>query len=97
MIYCRGVLFCLLLWPELLVAYQLPSRKWSHDLKTGYKRRVAADPSFPAKSITEVLLAAGTQLTAEWTRRGTSRLMPEIDFVIPAILTAMFGYVCAVP
>lgn len=77
-----------------VTAYQgisIPTKKWSKQLSTGYKLRVAADPSFPVKSITEVLLAAGTQLTAEWNRRGRHRLLPEIDFVIPAILTAIFG------
>lgn len=77
--------------PFTSLAYQSPLRRWSKELKTGYSRRVAADPSFPAKSITEVLLAAGTQLTAEWNRRGATRMIPEIDFVIPGILTAVFG------
>jgi hypothetical protein len=94
---------CVFLWMFVLVsvlrqngggvfAYQIPALKqWSNQLETGYKRRVAANPSFPAKSITEVLLAAGTQLAAECNRRGTSRLLPEIDFVVPAIFTAVFG------
>jgi hypothetical protein len=74
-----------------VAAYQSPLRRWSQDFKTGYSRRVAADPSFQAKSVTEVFLAAGTQLTAEWNRRGSDRLLPEIDFVIPGVLTAVFG------
>jgi hypothetical protein len=83
-------LLCLLL-PSAR-AYQLPLlKRWSQQLTTGYRRRVAADPSFPQKSVTEVLLAAGTQYTAEWNRRGADRLIPEIDFVVPAILTAVFG------
>ena len=75
-----------------VAAYQgISLPKWSKQLSTGYKLRVAADPSFPAKSVTEVLLAAGTQLAAEWNRRGADRLLPEIDFVAPAVLTAIFG------
>eukprot|EP00980_Cylindrotheca_fusiformis_P007063 scaffold1482_cov120-Cylindrotheca_fusiformis.AAC.5 len=72
-------------------AYQSPLGRWSREIKSGYSRRLAADPSFPAKSVTEVLLAAGTQLAAEWNRRGADRLIPEIDFVIPGVLTAVFG------
>lgn len=78
--------------PFTVDAYQSPSlRRWSQEFKDGYSRRVAADPSFSAKSVTEVFLAAGTQLTAEWNRRGADRLLPEIDFVIPGVLTAVFG------
>lgn len=65
--------------------------QWKKQLEQGYQSRVAADPSFPQKSLTEVLLAAGTQLAAECTRRGVHRLIPEADFVLPAILTAVFG------
>lgn len=57
----------------------------------GYHRRVNADPSFFWKSITEVLVAAGTQLMAEWNRRGASRMVSELDFVVPAVMTAVFG------
>ena len=77
--------------PFAAVAYQSPIKQWSQDLQMGYRRRITADPAFKVKSITEVLLAAGTQLTAEWNRRGTARLLPEIDFVVPGILTAVFG------
>ena len=56
-----------------------------------YQRRVAADPSFLAKSITEVILAAGTQLVAEVNRRGINRMIPEIDFVVAGVLTAIAG------
>jgi len=56
----------------------------------GFERRAAADPSFAAKSVVEVFLAAGTQLTAEWDRRGV-RMVPEIDFVLAGVLTAIFG------
>lgn len=51
---------------------------------------MTADPSFAVKSITEVLLAAGTQFTAEYERRG-SNLLAEMDFVTAGILTAIFG------
>ena len=64
---------------------------WSKRIQTGYRRRVAADPNFLSKSVTEVLVAAGTQLTAEWNRRGADRLLPEIDFVVPGILSAVAG------
>lgn len=66
-------------------------KRLGDQLKTGYERRVTADPSFPQKSVTEVILAAGTQFAAEWNRRGADRLLPEADFVLPAILTAIFG------
>ena len=85
---CCGLL---IVTSRTALGYQLPMKQWTNELKTGYERRVAADPSFASKSITEVLLAAGTQLTAEWNRRGTARMLPEIDFVVPAILTAVFG------
>ena len=78
--------------PIVVAAYQLPNpSEWTRKLKIGYEQRIAADPSFPIKSATEVLLAAGTQLTAEWNRRGADRLLQEIDFVVPAILSAVFG------
>lgn len=74
-------------------SYQLlPSvTKWSKQIQGGYQCRIAADPSFPQKSLTEVLLAAGTQFAAEWNRRGADHLILEADFVLPAILTAVFG------
>ncbi len=74
-------------------AYQVVpiASKWKLQLQEGYRRRVAADPSFAQKSFTEVLLAAGTQFAAEWSRRGGDRLIPEADFVVPAVLTAVFG------
>lgn len=65
--------------------------KWFQSISKSYARRVAADPSFTQKSITELLLAAGTQLTAEWNRRGAHRLIPELDFVVGGVLTAMAG------
>jgi hypothetical protein len=66
-----------------------PIKSWTRDIAVGYDRRVAADPSFPAKSVAEVFLAVGTQFTAEWQHRGTSQLLPEIDFVLAGILTAV--------
>jgi Protein RETICULATA-related len=68
-----------------------PLQRWNDQLQKGYQRRVAADPAFASKSVTEVLVAAGTQFTAEWNRRGAHRLLPELDFVVPAILTAVIG------
>jgi len=72
---------------SVVQSYQLsPSvTKWRQQIQDGYDRRVAADPSFLQKSFTEVLLAAGTQLAAEWNRRGSGRLLAEVDFVLPAI------------
>jgi hypothetical protein len=82
-----------LVTPVVVQSYQsIPSvTKWSKQIREGYQCRVAADPSFLQKSFTEVLLAAGTQFAAEWNRRGAARLIPEADFVLPAILTAVFG------
>ena len=78
---------------EQVDAYQVvPTvKRWGQEIREGYRCRVVADPSFPQKSLTEVLVAAGTQFAAEWNRRGASRLIPEADFVVPAILTAVFG------
>ena len=89
----RALPFVLLLNQSAFVdGYRPPSlTAWSKRIQTGYRRRLAADPSFISKSITEVLVAAGTQLTAEWNRRGADRLLPEIDFVIPGILSAVAG------
>jgi hypothetical protein len=52
---------------------------------------VAADPSFPVKSVAEIFLAAGTQMAAEWNQRGVSRMRPELDFVVAGVLTACYG------
>jgi len=89
-IVCVSVLYCFLS-SCLRTAHGLSVRNWTNQIKKGYQQRVAADPSFPTKSVTEVLVAAGTQLTAEWNRRGADRLLPELDFMVPAILTAVFG------
>jgi len=67
------------------------TRFWNKQVRNGYQRRINADPSFFGKSIVEVLVAAGTQLMAEWNRRGASRMVSELDFVVPAVLTAVFG------
>ena len=67
------------------------SPSWKLQLKNAYDRRVNADPSFFSKSITEIIVAAGTQLMAELNRRGVSRIIPELDFVLPAIFAAIFG------
>ena len=97
---CRAMKSPILLVVWILVvllpsslSYQTPKpiARWTKGIQSGYEQRIAADPSFPVKSITEVFLAAGTQLTAEWSRRGADRLLPEIDFVFPAILAAVFG------
>ena len=60
-------------------------------IRQGYARRVAADPSFLSKSILEVILAALTQYMAEVSRRGKDRILPEIDFVLAGVLTAVCG------
>lgn len=57
----------------------------------GFKQRLAADPSFTTKSIIEVFLAASTQMSAEWNRRGAGQILPQIDFVVAGVLTAMAG------
>ena len=61
-------------------------------ISKGYQRRKNADRQFVQKSLVEILVAAGTQLMAEWNRRGSFRtILLQIDFVIPAVLTAVFG------
>lgn len=84
-----SLLLCL--YTTTSLSFKNPVRTWTKDIKIGYDRRVAADASFPQKSIAEVLLAAGTQLTAEWQRRGAERLLPEAEFVIAGVLTAVVG------
>lgn len=68
-----------------------PIKSIPKEIAIGYQRRIAADPSFQSKSIAEVLLAASTQFVAEWNRRGSNRIIPEIDFVLAGILTAVIG------
>ena len=65
--------------------------KLTTTIKEQFELRLAADPNFVSKSITEVILAAGTQFTAEFTRRGASNIIPQIDFVIAGIFTAIAG------
>jgi hypothetical protein len=55
------------------------------------QRRLLADPSFIKKSVVEVSLAALTQLLAEIGKRGRDRILPEIDFVLAGLLTAVAG------
>jgi len=89
-----GVLFllsALCAHPATSFSLKNPVQSWTKEIAVGYERRVAADPSFPAKSVAEVFLAAGTQLTAEWQRRGAARLLPEIEFILAGVLTAVAG------
>eukprot|EP00559_Dactyliosolen_fragilissimus_P006244 CAMPEP_0184871282 /NCGR_PEP_ID=MMETSP0580-20130426/40603_1 /TAXON_ID=1118495 /ORGANISM="Dactyliosolen fragilissimus" /LENGTH=253 /DNA_ID=CAMNT_0027373915 /DNA_START=269 /DNA_END=1026 /DNA_ORIENTATION=+ len=69
--------------------------KKSHDFSSSfvrqYRQRLAADPNFFIKSIIEICVAASTQLAAEVSRRGLAGILPEIDFVIAGILTAIAG------
>jgi Protein RETICULATA-related len=65
--------------------------QWTSDIAIGYQRRVAADPSFPLKSATEIVVAASTQFAAEWSRRGRDQLLPQFDFVLAGVLTAVYG------
>jgi len=60
-------------------------------IKEGYEQRISADPEFLSKSIFEVIIAASTQFLAEVGRRGRQRILPEIDFVVAGVLTAVFG------
>ena len=69
----------------------LPIRHCTQEIRTGYQRRCAADPAFPIKSLTEVILAAGTQLAAEYKRRGSDHIITEVDFVVAGVLTAIYG------
>lgn len=79
------------LWLCPSAAWSLKSTKVAQSIGTGFQQRVAADPTFPQKSITEILLAAGSQMTAEWNRRGNAGLRNEIDFVVAGVLTACYG------
>lgn len=62
-----------------------------NNIQTQYAQRIAADPNFLQKSVTEVILAAGTQFMAEIGKRGIHQIVTEIDFVIAGILTAIAG------
>ncbi len=63
----------------------------SHAFSDSLQRRLSADPSFIQKSMAEVTLAALTQLLAEIGRRGKNRILPEFDFVLAGLLTAVAG------
>jgi hypothetical protein len=89
-IWRRLVLFSSTLVVAHGLALPVPAH-WIQDLQKGYGRRCQADARFPLKSLTEVVLAAGTQLAAEYDRRGAVRIVPEIDFVVAGVLTAMYG------
>mmetsp|Transcript_14772 Transcript_14772/g.23102 ORF Transcript_14772/g.23102 Transcript_14772/m.23102 type:complete len:278 (-) Transcript_14772:2428-3261(-) len=86
--------FCITLFcisqqtPSLALA---PVRKFKDNFKNGYEQRVTADPRFAEKSAVEIIVAAGTQFTAELNRRGKTHLIPELDFVVAGILTAIAG------
>jgi Protein RETICULATA-related len=68
------------------------AQSWKSDIAIGYRRRVAADPSFPLKSMTEIFVAASTHLAAQWRRcGGRDQLLPQFDFVLAGILTAVYG------
>mmetsp|Transcript_4372 Transcript_4372/g.5107 ORF Transcript_4372/g.5107 Transcript_4372/m.5107 type:complete len:433 (+) Transcript_4372:85-1383(+) len=67
-------------------------RNTKQQLQYGLIRRVNADSYFLSKSLIEIIVASGTQFMAELNRRGgLSRTIIEFDFVLPAILTAIFG------
>lgn len=72
-------------------AWAVSPRKIVQPIAKGYNQRLKADPSFLQKSATEVFLAAVTQFSAEWSKRGATRIMPEIDFVVAGVLTAVAG------
>lgn len=82
--------FILLAWPLVEALKFNVVAKTKLSVITGLNQRLAADPSFLKKSVTEVVIAAGTQLSAEWNRRGAS-ILPELDFVVAGVLTAVFG------
>ena len=94
----REIFAKILLWIVLLHAAVNPASAWAvsprkivEPIAKGYNRRLKADPSFPQKSATEVFLAAVTQFSAEWSKRGATRIMPEVDFVVAGVLTAVAG------
>mmetsp|Transcript_6767 Transcript_6767/g.10280 ORF Transcript_6767/g.10280 Transcript_6767/m.10280 type:complete len:332 (-) Transcript_6767:11-1006(-) len=73
-----------------LVVQYLDFGKMIRNARKGYMQRLDADPLFLSKSILEVFIATSTQLFAEISVRG-KMLIPEIDFVIAGILTAIAG------
>jgi hypothetical protein len=77
-----------------IVALLVPSASSSsvaRSVSRGYRARVAADPNFLAKSLLEVILAAGSQMAAEVSRRGARGCATEVDFVVAGVLTAIAG------
>lgn len=88
-----------LLFPSLLLTYQSTGAlsigsslsSWKNEVHLGFERRIAADPAFLKKSVVEVFLAASTQLSAELSQRGSHRMIPEVDFVVAGVLTAIVG------
>jgi Protein RETICULATA-related len=68
-----------------------PLQKWRRDVRLGWEARTNADPNFAFKSTAEVALAALTQLSAEWKSRGLRRMLPEVDFVVGGVVTAIAG------
>lgn len=74
-----------------LQVVESPIRKIVGKVKNGYNQRVAADPTFPQKSMAELFLAASTQLAAEVERRGSDQILSQFDFVLAGVLTAVFG------
>ena len=77
--------------PARTTALSSPISKVSRSISNGLQQRLAADPSFAMKSFSELVLAAGSQFAAEWSRRGAANLVPELDFVVAGVLTAMAG------
>ncbi len=61
------------------------------EIKYQFRIRVAADPDFVQKSIVEIIFAILMQFAAEVSKRGRHRIVPEIDFVIAGIFTAIAG------
>lgn len=94
-VFVRSLLLALLIFSSNIVESKSlmtanPFKTLKQEIALGYEQRIAADPSFKFKSCAEVLIAASTQFSAEWQQRGVN-LLPEIDFVVAAILTAVFG------
>lgn len=82
------LLCCVLFWMDPSHALSL-NKPW-RNVHIGYQQRITADASFLEKSVAEVMLAAGSQFLAEWNQRG-NYMASQMDFVIPAILTAVIG------
>ncbi len=61
------------------------------EIRSQFRQRVAADPEFVQKSVVEIIFAILMQFAAEVSKRGANRILPEIDFVVAGIFTAMVG------